>query len=168
MRERLELPLQPGEISFDYLAQLSPATLDQLAQMITTQADIPRLVQWADEQPFWRDWIKRLRHQVFEHLANEWDGASAYFDTLSEPGEVSTYTGPQVPPSFIDALERERPDIAWRQNGAVQRIDLVSSRYRDEGALYNRAAQLLLQTRRDADTALIRQLTETLAKTYLA
>ncbi|MGO0694378.1 NEL-type E3 ubiquitin ligase domain-containing protein [Pseudomonas guariconensis] len=168
LRERLELPPQPGEISFDYLAQLSPATLDQLAQMITTQADIPRLVQWADEQPFWRDWIKRLRQQAFEHLANEWDGASAYFDTLSEPGEVSTYTGPQVPPSFIDALERERPDIAWRQNGAVQRIDLVSSRYRDEGALYNRAAQLLLQTRRDADTALIRQLTETLAKTYLA
>lgn len=168
LRERLELPSQPGQISFDYLALLSPATLDQLSQMITTQADIPRLVQWAGEQPFWRDWIKRLRPQAFKHLANEWDGASAYFDTLREPGEVIAYAGSQVPSTFIDALVRERPDIAWRQKGVLQRIDLVSSRYRDEGALYNRAAQLLLQTRRDADTALIGQLTETLAKTYLS
>lgn len=167
LRDRLELPPQPGQISFDYLAQLSPATLDQLSEVITTQADIPRLTQWAGEQPFWRDWIERLRPQAFADLANEWDGASAYFDTLSEPGEFVAYTGAQVPAAFIDTLAHERPDIPWRHDGVVQRIDLVSNRYRDEEALYRRAGELLLKTRREADATLLRQLTEALAKAYL-
>jgi len=167
LRERLELPPQPSEISFDYLARLSPETLERLAQAVTPRADIPHLVRWASEQPFWQNWLRRLRPQAFQRLANEWDGASAYFDTLSEPGEPTAYDGPQIPPSFIDALERERPDIPWRREGVVQRVDLVSSRHRDEDALYRRAAELLLQTRRQADAALIRQLTQNLAETHL-
>ena len=165
--QRLGLPPQPDAISFDYLGRLSPATLERLAHGVQQQASQEAVVQWASEQPFWHAWLQRLHPEAFRRLADTWNGASVYFDTLSESGDVSAYDGPAVPQAFIDALQQERPDIPWRRDGVLQRIDLVSSRYRHEDALYRRAAELLLQTRREADAALVRQLTEAMTAAYL-
>ncbi|MBF8740867.1 dermonecrotic toxin domain-containing protein [Pseudomonas guariconensis] len=165
--QRLGLPPQPSEISFDYLARLSPATLERLAQGIEAQATAQAIVQWAGEQPFWQAWLQRLHPEDFRRLGDAWNGASVYFDALSEAGEVSAYEGPAVPDAFIEALQRERPDVPWRRDGILQRIDLVSNRYRNEDALYRRAGELLLATRHEADAALLRQLTEAMAEAYL-
>lgn len=165
--QRLGLPPQPSEISFDYLARLSPATLERLALGVEGLASQPAVVQWAIEQPFWETWLRRLHPQAFTGLSEAWNGASVYFDTLSEAGDQVAYDGPAVPPAFIDALAQERPDIAWRRDGTLLRIDLVSGRYRDEGAFYLRASELLLQTRNEAYANLVAQLTEGMTQTYL-
>ncbi|EKT4468368.1 hypothetical protein QEL93_003800 [Pseudomonas putida] len=166
--QRLGLPPQPSEISFDYLARLSPATLERLALGVEGLASQSAVVEWAIEQPFWETWVRRLRPEAFSELGNTWNGASVYFDTFSEAGDFSAYDGPAVPQAYIDALEEERPDIAWRRDGVLQRIDLVSDRYRDENALYRRAGELLLQTRNEADANLVKQLTESMTETYLS
>ncbi|MFJ4155652.1 dermonecrotic toxin domain-containing protein [Pseudomonas sp. NPDC089752] len=158
--ERLALPAQPEQIMFGHLAQLSPATLERLAAGVETYVDPTHLADWAAEQAFWQAWMRRLYGDRFSRLANQWAAASEYFDTLSESGPADiAHDGPAVPAPFIDALQAAHPDIAWRRNGVLQRVDLVSGRYPDEQAIYLDASRLLLQTRASAEAALVAQLT---------
>ncbi|MNH44292.1 hypothetical protein D3C79_1064150 [compost metagenome] len=50
----------------------------------------------------------------------------------------------------------------WRVQGTLQRIDLVSGRYRGESEVYALAGRLLLSTRQQAQDLLYRQLTQAL------
>lgn len=171
LRQVLRLPPQPGEISFDYLARLSEATLARLASAVTSEVDGQRLVDWAVDQGFWEAWVRRLRPQTYEALAEQWAGASEYFDSLSEAASAGVYQGPAVPTEYVAALERDVgdvPGLAWRIDGVLQRIDLVSSRYPDESAVYQRAAQLLLSSRKAAQAKLLRELTEAMIAALLA
>ncbi|GHS80072.1 hypothetical protein PAGU2196_09060 [Pseudomonas sp. PAGU 2196] len=166
LRERLGLPEQPGQIAFGYLAQLSEATLQRLAQAVEADADAAFLARWASEQRFWRAWVRRLRPEPFETLARDWEAASEYYTELSEPTTApGAYRGPAVPLAFIIALEHETrtvPGLAWRVEGTLQRIDLVSGRYNGEDELYALAGRLLLSTRQQARDQLYRQLTQAL------
>ncbi|WP_409294863.1 dermonecrotic toxin domain-containing protein [Pseudomonas sp. KCJK8670] len=169
LRERLSLPDQPAQIAFGYLAQLSEGTLEHLAQAVLAEVDGAFLARWASEQPFWRAWVQRLYPEAFQALAREWQAASEYYTDLTEPtSAIAPYTGPAVPPRFIEALERETSAVQglrWRIEGILQRIDLVSGRYSGESELYERAGRLLLSTRRDAQDALYRQLAMTMFNT---
>ncbi|QXH34139.1 dermonecrotic toxin domain-containing protein [Pseudomonas muyukensis] len=159
LRESLGLPAQPEAIAFDYLARLSESTLQHLANAVRAASDGPRLVDWAIDQGFWRTWLQRLQPQEFEQFEHTWAGASEYFDSLSEASTAfGAYLGSPVPAPFIQALERAVPSLSWRIDGVLQRIDLVSNRYADEGALYQRIAALLLSSRDAARLALLRQL----------
>lgn len=165
LRQVLGLPPQPDEISFDYLARLSDATLTRLASAVTAEVDAQRLADWAVDQGFWQAWVQRLRPQAFEALAEQWAGASEYFDSFSETAPAGAYQGAAVAPEYIAALEHELgnvPGLAWRIDGVLQRIDLVSNRYPNEGALFQRAADLLLQRRAAAQAQLLRELTQAL------
>jgi len=166
LRQRLGLPEQPGQIAFGYLAHLSEATLQRLAQAVEAEADASFLAGWASEQRFWQAWIRRLRPEPFATLAREWEAAAEYYTELSEPTSTpGAYTGPAVPAAYVDALEQETgtvPGLAWRVGGMLQRIDLVSGRYSGETQLYALAGRLLLTTRREALNTLYRQLSHTL------
>ena len=165
LRESLGLPAQPEEIAFDYLARLSEPTLQHLASTVQAASTGPRLVDWAIDQGFWRAWLQRLQPLAFEQFEHTWAGASEYFDSLNEASTASgAYVGSPVPPSFVQALERAVPSLPWRIDGALQRIDLVSNRYVDEGALYQRIAALLLSSRDAARLALLRQLSATMVQ----
>ncbi|WP_194791102.1 dermonecrotic toxin domain-containing protein [Pseudomonas sp. UFMG81] len=171
LRNVLRLPPQPDEISFDYLARLSEATLARLADAVSLEADGQRLVDWAVDQGFWAPWVRRLRPQAYEALAERWSGASEYFDSFSEAAPLGAYRGPAVAAEYVAALERELGDVqglAWQIDGVLQRIDLVSNRYPDENAVYQRAAQLLLSSRQAAEAALLRELTEAMIADLLA
>lgn len=172
LRETLGLPPQPQQILFDYLARLSPATVNRLGAAVRAEVNPAMFSQWACDQPFWQRWLRRLHADEFDALARDWDAASEYHSELTEATNIpADYTGPSVPAAYIDALERELGDIEglhWRRNGAVQRVDLVSGRYADESAIYQRASALLLSTRRAAEQALLRSLTEAMASTLSA
>ncbi|MFK0312517.1 NEL-type E3 ubiquitin ligase domain-containing protein [Pseudomonas sp. NPDC090233] len=160
LRQRLALPAQPEQIMFGHLAQLSPATLDRLATGVEAYVDPTHLADWAAEQSFWQAWMRRLYSDRFTELANQWSGTSEYFDTLTEPGDADiVYSGSPVPEPFIDALSAAHPEVAWRRNGVLQRVDLVSGRYPGENAIYDDVSRLLLQTRARADAMLVEQLT---------
>nr|WP_314614095.1 DUF6543 domain-containing protein [uncultured Pseudomonas sp.] len=169
LRGPLGLPPQPQVIRFDYLARLSPATVNRLGAGVNAQVDAALFSQWACEQRFWQQWLRRLRAGEFQALAREWEAASEYHSELTEPTQsLGNYTGPRVPAAYIDALERELGHIdglQWRQGGALQRVDLVSGRHADESAIYQRASELLLSTRKAAEDALLRSLTEAMAST---
>ncbi|MCE1113862.1 MULTISPECIES: dermonecrotic toxin domain-containing protein [Pseudomonas] len=171
LQTTLGLPPQPGEISFDYLARLSEATLERLANAVRAGVDSQRLSDWAVEQPFWQAWVRRLRPEAFEALSDTWAGTGEYFDSFSEaPHTAGAYDGPAVALPYVEALERELgnvPGLVWRVDGVLQRIDLVSNRYPDESAIYQRAAQLLLSGRQAAEAALLRQLTEAMAQAHM-
>lgn len=169
LREALGLPPQPQQILFDYLARLSPATLNRLGAAVRAEVNPAMFSQWACGQPFWQRWLRRLHADEFDAQARDWDAASEYHSELTEATDTpGGYTGPSVPAAYIDALERELGDIEglhWRRNGTLQRVDLVSGRYVDESVIYQRASALLLTTRREAEQALLRNLTEALAST---
>ena len=169
LRESLGLPPQPQQIMFDYLARLSPATVNRLGIVVRSEVTPSLFSQWACEQRFWQSWLRRLHADEFDALARHWDAASEYHSELTEATDnLGDYTGPGVPAAYIDALERELGHIEglhWRRNDAVQRVDLVSGRYADESAIYQRASALLLSTRRAAEQALLRSLTQALANT---
>ncbi len=170
LQQRLRLPPQPQSMRFPQMAHLNEATLQRLADAVRAGSDATTLIEWSVSQPFWQRWVRRLRPQAFEALAERWAGAGEYFDSLSEPASgVGPYTGPTVPSSYIDALENEPGHVqglAWRHDGVVQRIDLVSGHYPNESALYQRAAELLLDTRKADEAALLRELTEVMVNTY--
>ncbi|MFT0868235.1 dermonecrotic toxin domain-containing protein [Pseudomonas sp. CAM1A] len=165
LRDALGLPPQPQDIAFDYLARMSEGTLQGLANTVQAASDGPHLVDWVVDQPFWRAWLQRLQPQAFEQFEHTWAGASEYFDTLSEASTTfGAYVGSTVPPIFVQALEREVPELTWRIEGVLQRIDLVSNRYANESALYQRIAALLLNSRDGARQTLLRQLTTTMVQ----
>ncbi|MDH0730065.1 NEL-type E3 ubiquitin ligase domain-containing protein [Pseudomonas sichuanensis] len=170
LRERLGLPAQPQLMRFPMLAHLNETTLQRLGDAVLAGTDASSLIDWAVHQRFWQSWVRRLRPQAWETLQDRWEGASHYFDSLSEASDtVGVYTGPAVPPAYIDALERELgavPGLHWRIDGAVQRVDLVSARYPNEGALYQRAAELLLSARQVDESALLSELTEVMVNVY--
>lgn len=170
LRQRLRLPPQPQTMRFPQMAHLSEATLQRLADAVRAGSDSTTLVEWSVSQPFWQRWIRRLRPQAFEALAERWAGAGEYFDSLSEPApDAGAYTGPAVPSRYIDALENQPGHVqgpTWRRDGVVQRVDLVSGHYQNESALYHRAAELLLDTRKADEAALLRELTEVMVNTY--
>ncbi|BBH47165.1 dermonecrotic toxin domain-containing protein [Pseudomonas sp. KU43P] len=169
LRQALGLPPQPQQIMFDYLARMSPATVSRLGTAVRSEVNAEMFSEWACGQRFWQGWLRCLHANEFEALASAWDAASEYHSELTEAKEsLGAYTGPSVPPTYLDALEREMGNIDglhWRRDGVVQRVDLVSGRYADENALYNRASELLLSTRQAAELALLRRLTETMAGT---
>lgn len=161
LQARLALPPQPQAIRFDYLARLSAATLERLATGVEQYVNATRLIEWAAEQPFWRGWMRRLHQDRFTTLANEWAGASEYFDTLSEAGPVDTaYAGPTVPQAFVNALVLVHPTIQWQRNGRLLRVDLVSGRYPEEGNIHLAISAMLLETRQQAEDSLLRTLTQ--------
>ncbi|MHA6160892.1 dermonecrotic toxin domain-containing protein [Pseudomonas sichuanensis] len=170
LKERLGLPAQPQFMRFPMLAHLNDATLQRLGDAVVASTDASSLIDWAVRQRFWQSWVRRLRPQAFETLRDRWEGASQYFDSLSEASDtIGAYTGPAVPPAYIDALERELgavPGLHWRIDGTVQRVDLVSARYPNEGALYQRAAELLLSARQADESALLEELTEVMVNVY--
>ncbi|WP_449433950.1 dermonecrotic toxin domain-containing protein [Pseudomonas putida] len=172
LQTRLGLPTQPSEIRFDYLAQLNEATLERVAQAVQTAADAQRVSQWAVDQPFWQGWIRRLQPAAFDALARDWEGASAYFDELSQPStNTGAYTGIAVPVGYIEALEQNLgnvPGLSWRLDGVLQRIDLASNRYAGESGLYRQAGDLLLKARQQTQAALLLQLTEAMAQAHLS
>ncbi|MGE7992255.1 dermonecrotic toxin domain-containing protein [Pseudomonas sp. NPDC089554] len=163
LRDALGLPPQPGDIAFGHLARLSDATLERLAQAVSSEASAQRVVDWALQQRFWQTWLRRLRPQEFTQQARDWEGASEYHNALSEAGpQGEAYRGPAVPAGYIDALQGELgdvPGLVWSLDGVVQRVDLVSNRYPNESALYQRASELLLSSRQVQETALARRLT---------
>ncbi|MEW9682490.1 DUF6543 domain-containing protein [Pseudomonas sp. TE50-2] len=160
LQTRLNLPPQPQVIRFDYLARLSGPTLQRLAADVEQYSNLARLAEWATTQGFWQGWMRRLHQARFTALANEWAGASEYFDALSEAGPADTvYTGPTVPQAFIDVLVRDYPTIQWQRDGWLLRVDLVSGRYVDEGTLYLGISSVLLSTRQQAETSLMSSLT---------
>ncbi|AXM95496.1 dermonecrotic toxin domain-containing protein [Pseudomonas plecoglossicida] len=169
LRESLGLPPQPQQIMFDYLARLSPATVDSLGAAVRSDVNRTVFSQWACEQRFWQRWLRRLHRNDFDALAREWDAAVEYHSELFVATDnLGDYTGPSVPSAYIDALERELGNIDglhWRRDGVVQRVDLVSDRYVDETGIYTRASKLLLSTRAQAEQALLRSLTEAMAST---
>ncbi|WEK29280.1 MAG: NEL-type E3 ubiquitin ligase domain-containing protein [Candidatus Pseudomonas phytovorans] len=169
LREVLGLPPQPQQILFEYLARLSPATVHRLGAAVRAEVGPAMFSQWACDQQFWKSWLRRLHADEFDALARDWEAASEYHSELTEAtNNLGDYTGPSVPAAYIDALERELGHIEglhWRRNRAVQRVDLVSGRYADESAIYQRASALLLSTRRAAEQALLRSLTQALANT---
>lgn len=161
LQARLALPPQPQAIRFDYLARLSAATLERLATGVEQYVNATRLIEWAAEQPFWRGWMQRLHQDRFTTLANEWAGASEYFDTLSEAGPVDTvYAGPTVPQAFVNALVLAHPTIQWQRSGRLLRVDLVSGRYPEEGNIHLAISAMLLETRQQAEDSLLRTLTQ--------
>lgn len=137
--------------------------MQRLALAVEGEVDAAFLTRWASEQRFWRAWVQRLHPEPFETFAREWEAASEYFTELSEvAASPGAYNGPTVPAAFMQALERETtavPGLAWRVEGVLQRIDLVSGRYPNENELYRRAGELLIATRNAARNALYRQLT---------
>ncbi|MBD1551763.1 dermonecrotic toxin domain-containing protein [Pseudomonas typographi] len=161
--DRLGLPPQPQHILFGELARLSEATLAHLGDAVLAEATGEAIGNWAIEQPFWTTWLRRLRPQAFTGFGRQWDAAAEYYTELSEAaGAPGPYAGPRVPTPYIEALERELgdvPGLAWRVNGALQRISLAAGRYPGESALYQRAGQLLLEARAQAERVLIGHLT---------
>ncbi|MFF7709701.1 dermonecrotic toxin domain-containing protein [Pseudomonas sp. NPDC007930] len=166
LRQALHLPAQPEQILFGDLARLSDATLHRLGEAVLAEVNAHSVAIWAVDQRFWRAWMRRLRPQAFSDLALEWEGASAYFTDLSEAAEAGPYAGAAVPLGYVQALEGELAQVAWRIDGVLQRVDLVSGRYEGESALYERAAQLLLSSREDAENVLLRDLTIALAQAH--
>ncbi|AMA45271.1 dermonecrotic toxin domain-containing protein [Pseudomonas alabamensis] len=170
LREPLRLPPQPAEMSFGYLARLSHPTLQRLANTVRELASGERVAEWAATQRFWQAWLRRLYPQQFVAFSQRWEGASAYFDQLSEAGAgTGRYEGPPVPEPYIAALEQAFPAVpglTWRQAGVVQSVNLVSGRIPQESAIYQRAAQLLLETRVADETMLYRTLSQTLGQLY--
>lgn len=172
LRQRLGLSEQPEEIMFGGLARLSDVTLGRLAHAVLAEVDAPRLIQWASEQRFWQGWIRRLRPAPFEALAQEWANASEYYTELGEASEGGgAYAGPAVPEGFIQALEQQIgqvPGLTWRVDGVLQRIDLVSSRYSGESAVFEQAGRLLLSTRQAAEQALNLEVTQRMVQALFA
>jgi hypothetical protein len=129
-----------------------------------------RVAEWAATQRFWQAWLRRLYPQQFVAFSQRWEGASAYFDQLSDAGAgIGRYEGPPVPEPYIAALEQAFPAVpglTWRQEGVVQSVNLVSGRIPQESAIYQRAAQLLLETRVADETMLYRTLSQTLGQLY--
>ncbi len=170
LQTRLRLPPQPREMSFGYLARLSEPTLERLTRAVQDLATGERVAEWAATQRFWQAWLRRLYPQRFTQFAHRWEGASVYFDHLSEAGPgTGRYAGPEVPDAYIAALEQafaEVPGLAWRQDGVVQNVDLVSGRFASEGAIYQQAAQLLLTSRAADEAALYRTLSQALVHAY--
>jgi len=160
LQSRLRLPAQPEGMRFEYLARVSDATLQAIAEEVWSAASAPRLREWAGEQAFWQRWLQRLRPASFEALQLEWEAASEYFDTLNEADPApGPYTGPAVPQTYIDRLEADIGQIAWRQDGVLQRVDLSH-----DSGLYAQASALLLHSRQQAQTALIAELTTALSE----
>lgn len=170
LQARLRLPSQPTDMSFGYLARLSEATLERLVTAVRGLATGERVAEWAATQRFWQAWLRRLYPQRFTAFAHQWEGASAYFDQLSEAGPgTGRYEGPTVPDAYVDALEQAFPEVEglhWRQDGVVQNVDLVSGRYANEGAMYQQAAQLLLSSRAADEAMLYRTLSLALGHAY--
>lgn len=170
LQTRLRLPPQPREMSFGHLARLSEPTLERLAAAVQEMATGERLAEWATTQRFWQAWLRRLYPQRFTELAQHWEGASAYFDRLSEAGPgAGPYEGLPVPEAYIAALEQAFaavPGLTWRQDGVVQAVDFVSGRFANESAMYQQAAQLLLTARAADEAALYRTLSQALGQAY--
>ncbi|MCP6135122.1 NEL domain-containing protein, partial [Klebsiella pneumoniae] len=68
LQNALRLPGQPQGMLFDYLARLSDATLQSLADAVWIDASASRLRLWAADQAFWPRWLQRLRPAPFEAL----------------------------------------------------------------------------------------------------
>ena len=172
LASRLGLPTQPAGMYFAYLAQLGEAALQRLAAGVESDFNLAGLNGWLGEQTFWHGWLERLYPDAFEAQARQWEGASLYFDTLGTHGpDGQPYTGPAVPHDYVRALEHELGDIPglrWREDGVLQRIDVMSGRYANEDGIYQRAAQLLLSSRQAARRRLYLQLTEALTTAHLA
>lgn len=159
LQQRLRLPAQPDGMEFEYLARLSDATLQRLEQSVWSAGAAPQLEPWLAAQHFWPRWLRRLRPQAFQAFELEWEGAAEYFDTLNEAAPAGAYNGPAVPERYIALLEAELAEIEWRQQGVLQRIDLSS-----DSARYQRAAELLKNSRDQALQQLMQQLTRTLSE----
>ncbi|WP_313711973.1 NEL-type E3 ubiquitin ligase domain-containing protein [Pseudomonas sp.] len=159
LQQRLRLPAQPDGMEFEYLARLSDATLQRLEQSVWSAGAAPQLEPWLAAQHFWPRWLRRLRPQAFQAFELEWEGAAEYFDTLNEAAPAGAYNGPAVPERYIALLEAELAEIQWRQQGVLQRIDLSS-----DSARYQRAAELLKNSRDQALQQLMQQLTRTLSE----
>ena len=172
LRQRLGLPVQPTAIFYDYLARLSEATLQRLATAVQGQANADNLAHWLVDQHFWPAWLRRLAPEHFERLTQQWAGASEYFDALASPGGMDgDYAGPPVPTTFVETLQQafaDVPALAWQHQGRLQRIDLSAVAFAQfEPSLLERAGGVLLDTRRRADAALVRYLTEALLQAHL-
>ncbi|NIF18556.1 DUF6543 domain-containing protein [Pantoea sp. Cy-639] len=173
LRQRLGLPTQPATIMYDYLARLSEATLQQLAVAVEAQANAANLAQWLIDQRFWPAWLRRLAPDAFEAMAQQWAGASEYFDALASPGgRNGDYAGPPVPEAFIAALERDIghvPGLVWRLQGRLQRTDLNAAAFAGfDPSLLDRVGGAMLNARQHADAALVRQLTEALLQAHMS
>ncbi|MGG7637022.1 dermonecrotic toxin domain-containing protein [Pseudomonas sp. ES1] len=170
LRQRLNLPPQPQAMRFPQLAHLDGPTLQRLGDAVIEGTGANTLEHWAVDQPFWQAWLRRMRPEAFDRLAERWAGASEYFDTLTgASAEGGAYTGPAVPASYIDALEREVGHVdglAWRVDGVLQRVNLASGRYPNESTLYQQAANLLLRCRTEDEAELMRELTETMVQVH--
>ncbi|HEK1686407.1 TPA: hypothetical protein SMR42_002780 [Pseudomonas putida] len=169
LQARLILPAQPQELAFGYLAQLSEATLERVFRAVSAEVTAQRFADWAPQQGTWRLWLRRVEAARFQAQDQQWEGATDYHGTLNEATtQPGPYTGAAVPTLYLQALERELGQIAWQVDGVVQRIDLVSGHYPDGDGIYQRASELLLQTRKAAEEALVHQLTLELARQHLA
>ncbi|WP_460418629.1 dermonecrotic toxin domain-containing protein [Pseudomonas sp. microsymbiont 2] len=172
LRTQLNLPPQPQEIRFGYLARLSDATLHRLGARVNAGATATNLADWAAGQSFWQAWVRRLTPQPFAALARAWEGASEYYDALSTiGGTLGDYTGPPVPEAFIQALEsetRDVPGLTWRRNGKLQRFDLQAPRFAAlQPSLHDRVGGILLHARQAAETHLSRTQTDQLINAHL-
>ncbi|AIZ32337.1 dermonecrotic toxin domain-containing protein [Pseudomonas parafulva] len=163
LQARLGLPPQPQAIAFGYLAQLSEATVERLGAAVLAEVDAQRFSDWAVQQPLWRDWIQRLHQPAFQAQEQAWEGAVDYHSSLSEATEqVGAYEGAVVAEPYLVALEQhlgDIPGLRWRVDGVVQRVDLVSGRYANEGEVYRRASELLVSSRAIALDGLVREIT---------
>ncbi|MBJ9977261.1 hypothetical protein IAE35_19345 [Pseudomonas sp. S75] len=171
LQARLNLPAQPQEMAFGYLARLSDATLDRLGAGVLAEFDQARFVEWAIDQPLWRDCLQRLHRPDFQALDQLWEGAVDYHSSFSEASSgQGAYVGAPVPETYLLLLEQQlgdHPGLRWREGTVVQRVDLVSGRYANENEIYRRASDLLLQARTAATEALNRTLTQSMAQRYL-
>lgn len=160
LQQRLRLPAQPEGMRFAYLARLSDTTLQRLEQAVWSEATSMHLNAWAGAEPFWQHWLQRLHPQAFQQFDLQWEGASEYFDTLNDSTTaVGAYTGPEVPQAYIASLEQHIGHIAWRHAGVLQRVDLSN-----DGALYLRASELLLESRQHARETLLATLTAAMSE----
>ncbi|MDH0302130.1 MULTISPECIES: DUF6543 domain-containing protein [unclassified Pseudomonas] len=172
LQTQLHLPPQPAEIRFAYLARLSDATLQRLAERVNAGFDARSLGNWARDQTFWQAWLRRLTPEPFASLAQAWEGASEYFDALSSAGGLEgDYTGPPVPEAFVEALEGEIADVpglAWRRNGKLQRLDLGAARFAAcQPSVLERVGAVLLHARQTAEATLAHAQTDLLIGTHL-
>lgn len=124
LAKRLELPPQPGAML--YREEVSPACIDKVCQSVQQGATRQALLAWLKDQTFWMTYLERVYQEPFTDLDTLWQRAATYLsEAAAEEGEIEN---PQdIPLEPIRALEAFKPEIVWRHDGRLQKVEWLGS-----------------------------------------
>ncbi|WP_166363063.1 NEL-type E3 ubiquitin ligase domain-containing protein [Pseudomonas akapageensis] len=153
----LELPDQPANALYlDLAEQVTPAMLDETAQLIRSREQTTALPQWGVQQDFWIEFLKSRYAADFEKAAQPWHLGLEYLDACLETANVLPANVSQEGLGVV-AESLEMPLDSLYANGAVQKVAINDDQYL-------RAIHALNHSQQRSERELIGRLTEQVLK----